>query len=128
MALTHILYDLAALPEYIAPLRDELKTVLSETEGVFARNTLVRLKKLDSFITESQRYNLPGFNTCLTFYGLHWYLNADSALSLADSKRKILRGVTLSDGTYLPAGTTIEVPSNAIHMDASVIHKSEKFR
>lgn len=31
--------------------------------------------------------------------------------------RKVIQGITLSNGQYIPAGTTIEVPSDAIHND-----------
>ena len=55
-AATHALYDLCQRPEYIGPLRDEVEEVLRE-EGGWHKTTLHRLRKLDSFLKESQRFN-----------------------------------------------------------------------
>lgn len=38
-----------------------------------------------------------------------------------------MSGITLSDGTYLPAGTNIEVPAHTIQMDPSVYPNPDKF-
>jgi len=51
---TQIFYDLAAHPEYIPILRDEVKQVL-EKHGGFSKQALYDMKKLDSFMKESQR-------------------------------------------------------------------------
>jgi cytochrome P450 len=59
LATLHVLFDLAARPEYIDPLREELREVLAETNGVLTKQTLTHLKKLDSFMKESQRHNPP---------------------------------------------------------------------
>lgn len=69
MALVHVLYDLCARPDFLEPLRDEITTVLL-AEGknglCWQQNTLQKLRKLDSFIKESQRFSplshckLPG--------------------------------------------------------------------
>lgn len=59
---THALYDLAAYPEYIQPLREELRMVLHENGGVFGNTTMSKLKKLDSFMKESFRVNPPGLS------------------------------------------------------------------
>lgn len=59
LAALHVLFDLAARPEYIDPLREELREVLAETDGVLTKQTLTHLKKLDSFMKESQRHNPP---------------------------------------------------------------------
>lgn len=64
----HALYDLMARPEYIQPLRDEIQQVMAEDghdvaeEGntQMKRGSLSKLKKLDSFIKESQRVNPLG--------------------------------------------------------------------
>jgi cytochrome P450 len=61
MAVTNIIYDLAARPEYIKPLRDEIETVLADTNGRFTKQALTKMKKLDSFMLESQRVNPPEF-------------------------------------------------------------------
>lgn len=56
VAVTHIVYDLCAMPEYIAPLREEIDRVLGE-EGGPSKKAFARMTKLDSFMRESQRFN-----------------------------------------------------------------------
>lgn len=58
MAATQTMFDLCAHPEYIEPLRQEVLEVL-EKEGGFKKQTLTYLRKLDSFMRESQRLNPP---------------------------------------------------------------------
>jgi cytochrome P450 len=52
--LTNIMYDLAAYPEYIQPLRDEICAVAAE-DGVLKKTSLLKLKLMDSVMKESQR-------------------------------------------------------------------------
>lgn len=52
--LTNIMYDLAAYPEYIQPLRDEIRAVAAE-DGVLKKTSLLKLKLMDSVMKESQR-------------------------------------------------------------------------
>ncbi|KAH8820226.1 putative cytochrome P450 [Xylogone sp. PMI_703] len=89
MGATNVMYDLAARPEYIKPLREELETVLAETNGNFTKQALTKMMKLDSFMLESQRCNPPEFTTFT---------------------RKVMKPITLSDGTFLPAGTMLQIP------------------
>ena len=62
MTVTQTLYDLAAMPEYVQPLRDELNEALAQSGGKFDKSVLSKLHLLDSFMKESQRYNPPGFS------------------------------------------------------------------
>jgi cytochrome P450 len=57
-ALSYLVFDLAAYSECIPELRAELKDVLGEEE-VIDKHTLPKLRKLDSFLRESQRLNPP---------------------------------------------------------------------
>ncbi|CAL1694068.1 unnamed protein product [Somion occarium] len=91
---THALYHLAANPEYIQPLREEVDAVIKE-EG-WTKAAMQKLRKLDSFMRESQR------------------MNGISGVSLM---RKALKDVTMSDGSFIPAGTMIVAPAVATHMD-----------
>lgn len=69
MAVTHALYDLVARREYIQPLRDELEHVITEdgqdTDGdgflKLKKQSLTKLRKLDSFLKESQRLSPPAY-------------------------------------------------------------------
>lgn len=51
------LYDLAAYPECIKDLRDEVNSVLAENGGIMNSQALFQMKLLDSFLLESQRHN-----------------------------------------------------------------------
>ncbi|KAK7686504.1 hypothetical protein QCA50_010102 [Cerrena zonata] len=95
ISFTHALYHLAASPEYIAPLREEIETVVKQ-DG-WTKLAMQKLKKVDSFMRESQRMN--GIN----------------ALSLSRMAKK---DITLSDGTFIPTGTVIAAASSATHLDS----------
>jgi hypothetical protein len=65
MTLAHALFDLASRPEYVAPLRREAEEALAAPPGTAAAAVgglttlaqVARLRKLDSFLKESQRAN-----------------------------------------------------------------------
>ncbi|RYP11131.1 hypothetical protein DL765_007880 [Monosporascus sp. GIB2] len=101
--LSQVLYDLCAYPEYIEPLREELVTVLKE-EGM-TKAGLFKLKLMDSFLKESQRFK-PG--------------------ALLMMRRMVLEDVTLSNGVFLPRGTQIGIPTN-LHFDRNAYSDPEKF-
>lgn len=61
MTLTHMIYDLGIMPEYIRIIRDEARTELARRGGVFDGRLMKALKKTDSFMKESQRQNPIGF-------------------------------------------------------------------
>lgn len=88
MGLTHAMLDLVSHPEYTDSLREEIVEVLAQNDGVYGRTTMQNLKKVDSFMKESQRFNPAGFTTF---------------------KRMVMQDLVLSDGTFLPKGTLIEV-------------------
>lgn len=58
MSAAHTMYDLCAHPEYFEPLRQEALEVLRE-DGGWKKTTLNKMRKLDSFLKESQRVNPP---------------------------------------------------------------------
>lgn len=59
MGVTHALYDLCAMPEYIPILREEVQNMLME-HGGWTLAALNAMWKLGSFLKESQRLNHPG--------------------------------------------------------------------
>lgn len=63
----HALFDLCANPEFIEPLREEVEQVIGE-DG-WSMNAISRLKKLDSFMKESQRLNQTVLSkwSCLSY-------------------------------------------------------------
>lgn len=61
MTLSNVLYDLAAHPEYAEVLREEIERISAEEPGgKLRKKTMPKLRKLDSFIKESQRVNPLG--------------------------------------------------------------------
>ncbi|KAI1273002.1 cytochrome P450 [Xylaria sp. FL0933] len=85
--LVDCMYDLAAHPEYMQLLRDEVRQAL-EAEGGWHKSTLSKLVHMDSFMKESQRVNAP------------------SPISF---KRIVKQQIVLSDGVTLPVGTYVSV-------------------
>lgn len=72
MVTYHALVDLAAHPEYIAPLREEIERVIAEDgysvdeSGTkkLKKQSFPKLTKMDSFLKESQRFNPLGLGKC----------------------------------------------------------------
>ena len=52
---THALYHLAASPELLQPLREEVEAVIAN-DG-WTKAAMGKMRKLDSFMRESQRIN-----------------------------------------------------------------------
>jgi cytochrome P450 len=103
MSFTHALYSLAAMPQYLQPMREEVESVINK-EG-WTKAAMSKLYKVDSFLKESQRVN-----------GL-------SALALT---RKALRDFKFTDGTLIPKDTFVCVPT-ALHLDESNYANPEVF-
>ncbi|OHE97166.1 hypothetical protein CORC01_07607 [Colletotrichum orchidophilum] len=99
---TLALHDLLGRPEYVGPLREEIEEVIKE-DGVerdengqvfLSKSSIGKLKKLDSFIKESQR---------------------TSPLSFVGTSRRLRKDQTFSNGMKLPAGTPISFPLWAMY-------------
>jgi cytochrome P450 len=108
MNAVHVLYDLASRPEYVKPLREEIIQLIRE-EGSWKdwqKPAFSKLKKLDSFMKESQRVNPP---------------------SLLSYHRVMVEGHTMADGLMLPKGSHISMPVNAIQNDPDVTANPELF-
>ncbi|KAJ0158815.1 Ent-kaurene oxidase [Colletotrichum tanaceti] len=57
---TNALYTLAAMPELVPVLREDVQRALAETNGVFTSSAMQNMKKVDSFLKETMRYYLMG--------------------------------------------------------------------
>jgi hypothetical protein len=141
-AVTHILYDLATHPEYLPILREEARYTLNEAGGEWTLESMNNLKKLDSFMKESQRHSPAAigmflyspflYQTILTFHLCFLCLHlgpeniADINLTVA-FQRKVNKPITLSDGTYLKAGTLVSAPAMAINYDPALYTNPEEF-
>ncbi|VUC36293.1 unnamed protein product [Clonostachys rosea] len=100
------LYDLAMHPEYIPILREEIESVPVDENGMFTKEAIPGMKKLDSFIKESQRL---------------------SAADLSTFQRAATADLTLPDGTFIPKGTKLEANTYSIHHDESFYEDAHTF-
>ncbi|KAL3417887.1 hypothetical protein PVAG01_10897 [Phlyctema vagabunda] len=107
MALTHIIYDLCAHPEYIEDLREELASVLAADGNKLVKTSMTKLRKMDSFMKESQRLSPPSTLAMMR-------------MTTADLK--------LSEGLTLPKGTSVAVSANGPNMTSPFIKDPEEFK
>ncbi|KAI3392860.1 hypothetical protein diail_5035 [Diaporthe ilicicola] len=98
-ALTNAFYTLAAIPDLVSTLREEVKDILASTDGMITATAIQRMAKLDSFLKEIMRY----------------YPQSATAF-----QRKVMKPVTLPNGQIVPAGVILEVPSHAINFDETI--------
>ncbi|KAI1387289.1 cytochrome P450 [Hypoxylon trugodes] len=106
LTLTLIIYDLVIRPDVVNELREEIRTVTAAHNGVMTTQALFEMKLLDSVMKESQRVN-PG--------------------STVRFQRFVAKPVTLSDGTYLPAGYMIETAHGLTVSDPELFPNPEEF-
>ncbi|KAF8640809.1 hypothetical protein AX17_000458 [Amanita inopinata Kibby_2008] len=104
MNMTHVLYHLAARPEYIEPMRREVEAIVKA--GGWTKSSIDRMYKLDSFIKESMRV---------------------SNLRFLSMMRKTTKPFIFSDGTEIPEGTMIFAASHPVHFDSSKYHNAREF-
>ncbi|KAK0615418.1 Cytochrome P450 monooxygenase pyr3 [Lasiodiplodia hormozganensis] len=93
MTLYAFMFDILSTLEIIPELRKEMIQVLTE-DGSLTKQSLYKLKLLDSCLKESQRISNFGPTS------LH---------------RRVERPVTLSDGTFLPKGCITAFPTLVMH-------------
>lgn len=67
--LTNAIFNLAVYPGYVSILREEIAAVRAEMGTKWTLESMGKLKKMDSFIKETLRYNghLTGEYTCYHF-------------------------------------------------------------
>ncbi|KAK3985449.1 putative cytochrome P450 E-class, group IV [Cladorrhinum sp. PSN332] len=107
MTSTNVFYNLAAYPQYIPTLRDEIKSVLAEHNNTFTSLALQNMKRLDSFVKESMRVDTPGSSSF---------------------QRKVTKTFVLSTGQIIPEGVQIEVPAEAIAHDPEIFPNPHEFQ
>ncbi|KAH8690472.1 cytochrome P450 [Talaromyces proteolyticus] len=120
------MFDLASHPEIITELREEIEAAL-DTYGWSARG-LSQLRKLDSFMLESQR--LAPIASCEYSNIQIWYFkaqNSDLMLRLAQMTRAVVRDFTFSDGTTVPKGSYVLVPMYAMYLDDDLYPRASEF-
>ncbi|PFH61297.1 hypothetical protein XA68_17714 [Ophiocordyceps unilateralis] len=103
--LCECIYDLAAHPAVQDELRDEARKVLEADEGWTRKESMAKLKKMDSFMREVQR--LRG--------------------NIVSFLRKVMKPISLSDGTELPVGTRVVAPLAGIAHDERFFANADEF-
>jgi cytochrome P450 len=119
MASTAAIYDLAAHPKYIQPLRDEIQKVIDEDGQDVYGNGFMRLKKssipklwkLDSFLKESQRFTPAQLGKSSPTQLLKPRL---LKIISATNVRVTTAPLSLSTGHTLPTGTRFGIAAYAI--------------
>ncbi|KAK1976984.1 cytochrome P450 [Colletotrichum cereale] len=106
MTTTNAVYWLAAKPELVPVLRDDVQRALLESGGEFTSGALQNMKKLDSFLKEVMRL---------------------SPLSAASFQRKVLKPMKLPNGQTIPEGMFIEVPTGAVNRDPEIFPDPDTF-
>ncbi|TEB33855.1 cytochrome P450 [Coprinellus micaceus] len=104
ITIANALFDLAAHPKYLAPLRAEAEGAV-EQYG-WTKEAMNKMRGLDSFLKESSRMRGTG-STSMT--------------------RKVLRDFTLSNGITLPAGSVVGIASRGLHHDSEKYEDPLKF-
>ncbi|KAF7554485.1 hypothetical protein G7046_g6810 [Stylonectria norvegica] len=97
--------DLAANPDIQQELRAEAYQILEVDSGWARKESMAKLKKLDSFMREVQR--LRG--------------------NITSFIRKVMKPISLSDGTQLPRGTKLLAPQAGFSVDERYFPEPEKF-
>lgn len=110
-----------------------MESSLAENDGRLVKREMVKLRKLDSFIKESQRLSPPGLCTSpaatalmLTLHRLvsfhYLFVGIESMLTncIVAMRRQVVSDITLSDGTVLPKGISVAVPSWGINHDEQI--------
>ncbi|KAJ0340086.1 hypothetical protein COL922a_003722 [Colletotrichum nupharicola] len=103
---TNALYWLAAKPELIPILRDDVQKSLLESGGQFSNPALQGMKKLDSFLREVLR--------C-------------SPLGAGSFSRKVLKAIKLPNGQVIPQDNVIEIPAGGVNLDDEIFPDAEVF-
>ncbi|KAK1225702.1 hypothetical protein PQX77_011322 [Marasmius sp. AFHP31] len=104
LTLNSTLKYLTRYPEYIPALREEIQSIIDGCG--WTKQAMGRMRKLDSFLREVQRFDPLGS------FGV---------------ERKVLKDFTFSDGTVVPAGTTVGVPVRALQRDEAYFSNGDKF-
>ncbi|KAL4886235.1 cytochrome P450 [Aspergillus karnatakaensis] len=106
MLITQGLYDLMMHPEYIGPLKREIKQTLKNGWVNATVRDFTSQRLLDSFLRESQRLN-PSSE-----YNVH---------------RTAKQPITFPDGFHLPEGTYFVFASGPLSIDPSIVRSPETF-
>lgn len=98
------------MPHYIPPLREEVEAVVNK-EG-WTKSALSKMHKIDSFLKESQRFNVGACTESISSL----LLLPNSILGFPVNMGRIaLKDFTFTDGTFIPKGTNVCIASTIHH-------------
>ncbi|KAI8295028.1 hypothetical protein K4K59_004849 [Colletotrichum sp. SAR11_240] len=124
-SIVQAVYDLATYPEYIPILREEIQSVSRDRDDLFTKDAVMALKKLDSFMKESQRLSAGDLSNDFLW---HHVMNVVAdPLFLGTFQRAATADLTLPDGIFIPKGTKIEVNTASIHVDEAYYPDPQRF-
>lgn len=126
MALTQAFFDLCAHPEYIEPLREEVSNALEDNSGLWDKKSFTKMRKLDSFMRESQRLNPPSLreyknSSLVGSQLLTWCFPS------VGFKRRVRESIILSDGVRLPKNSVFYMAIAPIMQDAAITLNPDQF-
>ncbi|BCS19902.1 cytochrome P450 [Aspergillus puulaauensis] len=106
VVLVQCICELASRPEYVTLLREEVTSTLRKHNNTWTKEGLESLKKLDSFIKESHRYN------CFDVMG---------------APRVVKQNYTFKNGLAIPKGTVLFSPNRAMLFDEKYLANPNEF-
>ncbi|PSS38083.1 hypothetical protein PHLCEN_2v63 [Hermanssonia centrifuga] len=101
---THALLILAANPQWVKPMREEVEEVVSR-EG-WSKAAIQKMRRVDSFLKETQRM---------------------TGLGDLSMTRLAMQDFTFSDGTFVPKGSLVSVAAGPMHQDEEFYENAEIF-
>nr|BAM84048.1 cytochrome P450 monooxygenase [Tolypocladium album] len=102
---THTLFELATRPEYVVPLREEIRQCFA-LYGNGTKAAIDAMHKMDSFIKETQRCN---------------------PLDASALARLVLKPYTFSNGLHVPKGSFIFTPNSPLFEDEQFYEDAKRF-
>ncbi|KZT51549.1 cytochrome P450, partial [Calocera cornea HHB12733] len=102
---TNVLYNLALHPSYVPALREEAARV--QSQHGWTKEGIDRLVRADSFVKETMRAQ---------------------GIMLATLQRRVLKPMTLSDGSVLRVGADVAANMWGVHQDPSIYEEPHTFR
>lgn len=125
--MVHAIFELATRPEYVAPLREEMRECFAR-HGRGSKEAIDAMHKMDSFIKETQRFN--ALDSCTypsTSSRRRRVLTAPFPPQPAALARLVVKPYTFSNGLHVPEGTYIFTPNSPVLQDERFYDEPGRF-
>ena len=119
---TQTLYNLAANPQYIQALRDEVEPIVEE-EG-WSRAAVAKMYKVDSFMKETQRMDGIGLGEYNAYCSAAQFIAFFFPVNMV---RKTMKDLTFADGTVIPKGAFVAMAIQPMHLDNDIYDNADTF-